>query len=219
MADFGEILGSVAKGAAAGSVVPGIGTAIGAVGGLAMGIAPELGKWLFGDKAAQTISQVQQAVTAVTGTSDEQAQIAAIEKDPQAAATLRIQLAQIAAAREKEERDTELAAITAQLADTAGARQQTMSLAAAHSVIAYGAPIISVVVLCAFGVCMWLSFTLSVQEANRTIIDQLVGTLGAMSMAVVSYWVGSTANSAQKTLALATSVPGDVARKLLPNQA
>ena len=148
--NLGQMAEDAAKGAAAGSVVPGVGTALGAVGGVVLDLAPEVGKWLFGADAAPTVSAVKAAVGAVTGSADPVAQREALA-DPDKAAALRVELAQIAAAREAAAATSAQAALTSQLADIANARATTVQLAAASSGVAWGAPVVSVVVLLTFG--------------------------------------------------------------------
>jgi len=57
--DLSQVAADAFKGAAAGSIVPGVGTALGAVGGIALDLAPEIGRWLFGPDAAPVTLAVQ----------------------------------------------------------------------------------------------------------------------------------------------------------------
>ena len=190
------------QGAAAGSVVPGVGTALGAAGGLALDLAPELGRWLFGPGAAPVIQAVQGAVAAATGTEDPAAQAIALQ-DPARAGGLRVQLAQIAADRAAAAEDAFTARLTAALADVAGARAMAVSLASAGSPLAWGAPVVSVVVLLTFGVVVSLVLFHQVPPGSETVLNVLLGTLGAMATSVVGYWVGSSIGSVRKDERLA----------------
>ena len=76
--DFGKMAEDAVKGAAAGSVVPGFGTALGAVGGVVLDLAPEVGRWLFGANAGPVVAAVQDAVGMVTGSQDSAAQAVAL---------------------------------------------------------------------------------------------------------------------------------------------
>jgi hypothetical protein len=178
---------------------------------LAIQILPQIGKWLFGDKAADTIKQVGDVVSQVTGVADPHSSdgLASVEAvlqgKPELAAQIQVQLAQIAATREAEanraaeaQRAADVAQIQATIADTDSARKQTMALAASGSAIAWGAPIVSTLVLFTFGVVMWLAMTKALPPGSETILNMLLGTLGAMAVSVVSYWVGSSAGSARK---------------------
>ena len=171
---------------------------MGALIPLAVSVAPELAKWLFGSGAAKTTTAIAQAVQAVTGTADAEAASAVLARDPGLAVQLRVQLAQVAAAQQAEEDQARLDALKAGIADAAGARQQTATLAAQHSVIAYGAPVTSVIVLITFGAVMTVALTQQMPAGSETILNMLLGTLAAMATSVVSYWVGSSAGSARK---------------------
>lgn len=64
--------------ATVGSAVPGLATALGPVGGIAIAVAPEIGRWLFGPDAAMVTVAVQQAAHRVTGAVTPDAQAAAL---------------------------------------------------------------------------------------------------------------------------------------------
>ena len=171
---------------------------MGALIPLAISIAPEISRWLFGSGAATVAAQVGQAVQAVTGTDDPAAAEAALAGKPELALQLRVQLAQLAAEQEKAARAADQAELQARLSDIAGARAQTVQLAQSRSLVAWGAPIVSAVVLMTFGVVMGLALTRSLPAGSETILNMLLGTLAAMATSVVSYWVGSSAGSARK---------------------
>lgn len=201
--DMGEVVAGAAKGAAVGSVVPGIGTALGAVGGVVLTMAPEIGRWLFGPDAAPAVSAVQAAVGAVTGSTDPEQQVAALG-DPDKAAALRVELARIAAEREAAAAEAGQTALVARLADVAGARTTTVQLAQVGSSIAWGAPVVSVVVLLTFGGVVAMTLVRAMPPGAEAVLNVLLGTLGAMATSVVSYWVGSSAGSARKDARLAS---------------
>ena len=201
--DVSGIVTGAAKGAAAGSIVPGIGTALGAVGGVVLTMAPEIGQWLFGPDAAPAVSAVQAAVGAVTGSADPEEQVAALS-DPDKAATLRVELARIAAERGAAAAAITQAALVARLADVAGARAATVELAQSGSGIAWGAPVVSVVVLLTFGGAVAMTLMRPMPAGAEAVLNVLLGTLGAMATSVVGYWVGSSAGSARKDARLAS---------------
>lgn len=171
---------------------------MGALIPLAISIAPEIARWLLGDTAERTTAAVTQVVQAVTGTADPKAQQATLERDPEIATQLRIELAKVAAAAEAEARKAEMDMLAAQMADTVNARAQTVALAQANSPVAYGAPVVSAIVLVTFGTVMALALTRAMPAGSETILNMLLGSLAAMATAVVSYWVGSSAGSARK---------------------
>ena len=206
--DLFKLTADAAKGAAAGSLVPGIGSALGAVGGIALDLAPELGQWLFGSNADATVRAVQDAVATVTGATDGAAQVAALT-NPEVAAQLRLHLASIAAERAATAAKVNQEALVAQLADVANARAATLGLAQAGSPMAWGAAIVSTIVLLTFGSVMALALVRSLPANAEPILNVLLGTLGAMSTSVVSYWVGSSAGSARKDARIAKLLDGN----------
>jgi hypothetical protein len=174
---------------------------------LAISIAPELAKWLFGDTAEKTVADVTAVVQKVTGTSDDAAAQQVLARDPNVASQLRVQLAQIAAAAEQAARQSELDGLAARFKDVAGARAQTVALAQNRSAVQWAPVVVSFVVLVTFGTVMWLSLTRALPAGSETILNMLLGTLAAMATSVVSYWVGSSAGSATKTEMLYRSQP------------
>lgn len=205
--DLLKLGADLAKGAAAGSVVPGIGSALGAAGGLALDLAPELGQWLFGPQSDATVKAVTTAVEAVTGTTDAAAQVSALA-NPDLASQLRMSLAGIAADRAAAAAKAAQDALVAQLADVASARSTTVQLVHDGSPMAWGAAIVSVIVLVTFGGVMALALFRALPPNAEPILNVLLGTLGAMATSVVSYWVGSSIGSAQKDARLAKLLPG-----------
>ena len=97
--------------------------------------------------------------------------------------------------------------LTAALADVSSARAQTVALAGAGSRIAWGAPVVSVLVLSGFATLAVLVVYRGVPAGSETVASVLLGTMGAMATAVVSYWVGSSAGSARKSELLAGGKP------------
>ena len=163
---------------------------------LALSVAPELAKWLFGGSAEKTTAAVAAVVQTVTGTSEADMAQAAIARDPKVAADLRMALARIAAEAEAGARQADLAALQAQLADVAGARSQTVALVAAHSAVAWGAPIVSFVVLVVFGGLAYMIVTKQLPAGDAPIL--IAGGLLTMAKDAVAYWLGSSAGSKDK---------------------
>lgn len=201
--DWAKLGEDAASGAVAGSAVPGVGTALGAVGGVALDLAPELGRWLFGSNAAPTVAAVQGAVKAVTGTDQPAAQIAALA-DPGVASELRVQLANIAADRAAASEQAAQDKLSAQLADVANARAMALQLTQVGSAASWGAPAVSIIVLFTFGAVVGLTLLKSLPQSAEPVLNVLLGTLGAMATNVVGYWVGSSAGSARKDARLAS---------------
>ncbi len=188
----------VAKGASAGSIVPGVGTAIGAIGGLAMGIEPAIGQWLFGKNAPAVQAAVSSLATSVTGTADPQAQAAALA-DAAVAAKMRIGLAQIAAQQAEAGWQDHVNELTARLGDVANARAQEEALTKAGSPVQWAPVVISAIVLIAFSAALYAVLTISIPAGSQELVNVLLGTLATMAVSVVSFWVGSSSDSRVKT--------------------
>lgn len=184
---------------------------MGALIPLAISLAPELGKFLFGDKGQAVAASVAQIAQTLTGTTDEAAASAAIAASPPMAAQLRVQLAQIAAQQEQAARQAEVDELTARLKDMQDARAQTLGLARAGSAVQWAPVIVSTVVLATFALVMWAALTRSLPPGSETILNMLLGTLAAMATSAVAYWLGSSSGSAEKTRLLYRSTPTDAA--------
>ena len=186
-----DVATAAAKGAAAGSIVPGVGTIVGGLIGAAASIG---GHWL--PEAARPA--LAQAAAAITGVSDEAGQVAAIAADPAHADAFRLEVLRIAADERTAERQADADRLTAALADVADARRMMLALASQGSTMAWGAPIVSVIVLTTFGAVVALVLFRAVPSGSEPVLNVLLGTLGAMATTVVGYWVGSSVGSAKK---------------------
>lgn len=70
--------------------------------------------------------------------------------------------------------------------------------------IAIGAVIVSVIVVIAFGVMLYVTATTEFPPSQKDNVSGLLWTLNTLTVAVVSYWVGSSSGSAQKTYLMET---------------
>jgi hypothetical protein len=88
----------------------------------------------------------------------------------------------------------------AQLADIQDAREQTTQLATVGSGIAWGAPVISVVIVCGFFAVMSLLFIIRIDftASTVTLLNVLFGALIPAFGQVCNYWLGSSAGSQNK---------------------
>jgi hypothetical protein len=143
-----------------------------------LALAPSLAEWLSGPKAAAVTSQAVAVVQAVTGSADPEV---ISNLPPEKRAELQIRLAEIAAEQRR-----------AELADVANARQQTAAMAQAGSYLAWGAPAVTVVML---GLFAW------VVVANVPTELDIRETIKALTVACVSYWIGSSRGSADNRAA------------------
>lgn len=207
MAD--DALAGITKGAALGSIVPGVGTAIGAAAGGLLGVAFNLApglQHLLADNA-DTVANVEGAVQAITGTANPTQAQAALDADPDGIKTeLQRQLAEIAADRFK-----------AQLADVADARATTVQLVQAGTPMAWGAAVVSGLFLVMFMVDMGLLYFAPIPTDAATLasLSPMHTTIQNAIIAVIGYWIGSSAGSASKDARLANSVPTSMLSKPL----
>jgi hypothetical protein len=199
-----------AKGVAAGAVLGPIGMAAGGVIGALTDLLPSLATSILGKKGGDVAAAAVQLASAATGKADPTpADVQGLAPADQAA--LRLQLAQLAAKAEQDQRDDELEAMKASLADVQSARGQTLALAQAKSAIAWGAPVISAIVVVGFFAVLYVTLEKPLPAGDETIINMLMGVLSAAFGGVVNYWIGSSSGSAMKTEHLAASVPASFA--------
>lgn len=193
---------------------------------LILGIAPQLAEHLFGSKGGDIAAQVAGAVTAVTGTDlaapgGAAAAILAIQGKSELAAQLQTQLAGIASAAQVErdreadaERQADADLMKATLASQSDARATEVALTKGGSKLAWGAPVLSAIILLAFGGMLWVVLTRAIPENSAALANVLLGTLAAMATQVANFWLGSSNGSASKNdllasaqTALANSIP------------
>lgn len=176
--------------------------------GLAATFVPELIRLIAGDKAGAVAGSVAQAVTEVTGTADPVAARQRLQADAAAAAALQQKLAEIALdatkaqnAEAEQRRQDELAAVRAEVENTSGARGTLQALVSARSPIAYGSPVVSVVVTVGFFVVLGLLIGRGITTSDPntvSIVNIAVGVLGTAFATVVNFWLGSSSGSRAK---------------------
>lgn len=169
---------------------------------LAGQFAPSIIKYFTNSETAGAVAgQVIDTAKTVTGRDTPDEAMSAIQADP----TLALQFKTAVM-----ERETELE--KAYLADMQSARQQTIELAKAGSAIAWGAPLISALVVGGYFVCIFLLFARGSDMAPN--LFQLVNVMfGGLSIAfgqVCNYWLGSSAGSKKS---------GDAVRDIAVRQA
>jgi hypothetical protein len=165
---------------------------------LLLGIAPTVASWILGDRTGGAVEKVTGIAREILGTDDPSGIEAAIARDPNTAQQFKTALIQA----EADARRQEFEALKAQLTDVQNARSQTVSLAQARSPIAYGAVVVSTIVLLGFAVMLWLAIKEEVPANQRDMVTLLLGTLAGMASSVVAYWVGSSSGSMQKNAAM-----------------
>ncbi|WP_300450854.1 glycosyl hydrolase 108 family protein [Accumulibacter sp.] len=174
---------------------------------LALSIVPELIKMVAGDKAGVVASTVANVVQEVTGTPDALEAQRKLAADPALAVQLRVRLAEIALETQKaidlaaeQQRQAELSAIQKALENTQGARSTMVDLVQSGSAIAWGAPVVSVIVTAGFFLFLIVLINTRLEDnplvANA--INITVGALAAAFATVVNFWLGSSQSSRDK---------------------
>jgi hypothetical protein len=117
------------------------------------------------------------------------------------------QQAQLALLKEQNEqeakkREVQLVQLRAEIEDTKGARSTFSALALANNPMAWGAPVVSLLVTVGFfGILTLLIFGVGGDLTNNQIINIAVGVLAAAFATVVSFWLGSSQGSRAKDFA------------------
>jgi hypothetical protein len=186
---------------------------------LVLSLAPQLASMIFGSKGADATAKVADVVQTVVGTVADlsapggvAAAVAHIQANQQAASELAAKLADLHLQMQKEQdadsdafRRDALDDLKARLGDTGSARDMATELAKAHSGLAYGGVIVSVVIVVAFGWTTYAVLTSHMSAADGQFGSILVGTLAAMATQVANYWLGSSIGSNTKNALLANA--------------
>ena len=171
---------------------------------------------LNADPAAVAALQLKLAeIAAAQEEKREQAQLALLkEQNEQEGKRQQAQMALLKEQHEDEakKREAQLEQIRAEIEDTKGARSTFAALALANSPMAWGAPVVSVLVtLGFFGILLILVLRGMAQgEQVAQIINITVGALAAAFATVVSFWLGSSQGSRQKDAATTAAMESQV---------
>lgn len=175
---------------------------------LILSALPILGSLVAGGKADAVIDAGTKVAREIFGTTDESAIVAKMEADPRLAEQFKAKL------------EAETATLRMQIEDTQDARQQTIKLAEAGSSIAWGAPVISVLIVVGFLTLVFALIFKQVPDSQVALV--LFGSLSGAFGTVVSYWLGSSAGSARagdtvRAIAQQATTPtaGQVAGKVI----
>lgn len=168
MADWKDVIGSVA---------PGLATAFG--GPLAGAAVKVIADQVLGRPGASE----GDVISALSSGSLSGEQIVALKSAEQA---FQVELAKVDQARE-----------AAAIADTKSARQQTVDLARSESRIAWAPVVISAIITIGFFACVALLFVFerTWDERQANLLNTLFGALIIAFGQVGSYWLGSSAGS------------------------
>ena len=177
---------------------------------IALSVVPELIKLIAGDRAGSVATQVAGVVQAVTGTADPVEAQKRLSEDSAVATQLRVRLAEIALEAQKaqlvaeeQRRQAELSEMQKALENTQGARSSMIDLVRSGSPIAWGAPVVSIIVTGGFFLFLIILMIggIRTDAGNQTvanIINIAVGALATAFATVVNFWLGSSKGSRDK---------------------
>ena len=177
---------------------------------IALALVPELIRLIAGDKAGTVATNVASVVQAVTGTADGAEAQHRLAADPALATELRVKLAQIALETQKasdaaaeQARAAELDQLRQAIGNTQDARRAMQGLAQSGSAIAWGAPVVSVIVAAGFFaillVLLWgRDPPHPFDPTVMSIVNLTIGALAASFATVVNFWLGSSQGSRDK---------------------
>ena len=198
---------------------------------LVLTLAPQLAGLIFGSKGADVTTKVAAVVQTVVGDAADlskpggaEAAVAHVQSNPQAQSDLASQLSDLQVQMQKEAdaeaesvRQDALDELKTRLSDAGSARDMASELAKAHSGLAYGSVVVSIVIVAAFGWTTYSVLTSHLSATDGQFGSILVGTLAAMATQVANYWLGSSVSSSAKNALLAnaqnnlaSSVPGNL---------
>lgn len=173
---------------------------------LLLGLAPTVVSWVLGDKTGAAVSKITGIAQDILGTTDADGIERAISADPNLALQFKMAVLQAEAdARNHEAQMSRqaLEELNARIADVASARSQTVELAKAGSAIAWGSPIVSVLAIVVFAGFVYMLFVAkTIPDGMKEALLLLGGSAATGYGMVLSYWLGSSSGSAQKTAAL-----------------
>jgi hypothetical protein len=158
--------------------------------------APILGTALGGPAGAAIAGTIIDKLAGAFGVpADDRSVGKALETHPRAAEIVRdVETAEAPAVVE---------AVNQYIADVQDARATTVRLVEQGSVIAWGAPVVSVVVLVGFIVLSVLALR-PIEGVRPDVVLYLLGAWQALAAGVVYYWVGSSAGSKAKDSTIAS---------------
>lgn len=173
---------------------------------LLVGLAPKVAEWVAGKNAGSIVEKVTEIARKSIGVNSIDELESAIASDPNKALEFKLAMINAASEEKRMEHESSMAQlqgkvdeVKAYLEDVQSARNQTVELAKSHSYIAWGSVVISVLVMSAFGVMLYITATYDIPPSQKDNVSGLLWTLNTLAVAVVSYWVGSSAGSAQKS--------------------
>lgn len=162
---------------------------------------PMLGNLIPKGKTADIVAAGTKVAQEMFGTADEQTVLAKLESDPKLAEQFKAKLAAETEALQIESRNYEL-----QVQDAANARASNQAVIDSGSKIAWSGPVIDTVVVVGFLGLLFLLIYRPVEMSpiQVTVINVLLGYLGASFQQIINYHRGSSAGSAIKDRVIQT---------------
>lgn len=153
---------------------------------------PVLGSLIPKGKTADIVAAGTKVAQEVFGTTDEKEIVSQLESNPALAEQFKAKLA------------AETAALQATLADTQDARATQVALAQIGHASAWGSPVMAMTVTVGFLAILsiFVLRPLQLDTIQITVVNVLIGYLGAGFQQAVNYYLGSSAGSAAKDAAI-----------------
>lgn len=179
-------------------IAAGISLASGPLLKYATDLVPELIDALAGPRAKEVATQALDVVKSVTGGSERTEAQNAAAADPTMMLHLRVALRQIAKEDAAAERQAEIQMQANALMGVEQARQQTLAMVAAKNPLAWGAAVISFVILAGYAWLSYLILNSHIPDANMPFVLRMQAHVETLSAAAGFYWLGSSRGSAAK---------------------
>ena len=170
-------------------------------------LIPDLAGHLLNGKAKDLANIGTKVAKEVFGTDDQKEVEQLIQLDPKNAETFKAAL------------EIELAKHKLAVEDIQHARDTTVALAKEGSAIAWGAPVVSTLIVLGYFFCTYLLFVQAAEIPSNVfqLLNVMFGTLTAAFLAVVHYWLGSSSGSKRAGDAVRQIATGATAPKRLGN--
>lgn len=191
------------------SLTPLIAGAAPTIGSLLGGFIPFPGGAILGQVAGKMVAQALGVPPTPEAVKE------AIETRDPAEVQTQLSKAEVLMRTEVEKLRIELEQFKAQTEDTQDARGTTVKLAEAGSPIAWGAPVVSVLVVTGFFSCVMMLFIIKIDLPPNVaqLLNVLFGVLIPSFGQVINYYLGSSAGSKDKTNTIAAMAVKPIVKK------
>lgn len=160
------------------------------IGGLLGGLIPFPGGAILGKVAGQVVAEALGVAPTPTAVA------AAIQTGDPAAVQAALTEAEV-------KMKTEVEKHKADLEDVQDARATTVKYVAAGSSLSFGAVVVSIVVLLGFCIISFLAMKPDLAGVDKSVTLFLLGAWSGFAGSVITFWIGSSAGSADKSAQIA----------------